>query len=92
MIDNSGLGTPNHNIARIHPDNASPGKKRWVNNRRVSAALLLLPPSLVVSGRSKDETNSYPGYVADVEASAQSGCFCCCFCCPGNPSCIISPL
>ena len=71
MIDNSGLGTPNHNIVRIHPDNALPGKKRWVNNRRVSAAL----PS-VVSGRCNEETSSYPGYVADVEARAHSGCFC----------------
>ena len=81
MMDNSGLGTPSQRTARIHPDNESPGRKRWVNNRLVSAEV----PSadvdvavVVVSGRNSEWTNSDPGYVVDdADASAHSGWRCC---------------
>ena len=55
--------------ARIHPDNASPGKNKWVKSRRVSVALALSLLVMVVSGRSRAVMNSDPGKEADVDAS-----------------------
>mmetsp|Transcript_12430 Transcript_12430/g.30387 ORF Transcript_12430/g.30387 Transcript_12430/m.30387 type:complete len:255 (+) Transcript_12430:616-1380(+) len=69
MTDSSGLGTPIQSAARIHPDAASPGRKRCVKSLRESAPLRLSGES----GRRREDTRSAPGYVAAVDARAHSG-------------------